>query len=113
LIWLEVRVDVALKSGQARREPQNATAFANVHGFRRQTERFYPLAAVPARADRDVTRRDMMAAADPTPRKQKALTQEGFHFNFDSRTAYAKFFEANSQFTMFQYASTNFGRALR
>jgi hypothetical protein len=26
---------------------------------------------------------------------------------------YAKFFAAKSQFTMFQYASTNFGRALR
>jgi hypothetical protein len=48
--------------------------------------------------------------------KQKALTLEGFPFYnrfISSRQSHAKFFDANSQLTMFQYASTNFGRALR
>ncbi|MGF6302799.1 hypothetical protein OKW43_005954 [Paraburkholderia sp. WC7.3g] len=71
------------------------------------------------------------------PRKQKALMSEGFHFYYRFQTllrhlvrifqsllhfpnyivtlqqSQAKFFAAKSQLTMFQYASTNFGRALR
>ena len=50
-----------------------------------------------------------------TRKKQKALEFEGFPFLLlKPDLAYApKFFAAKSQFTMFQNASTNFGRALR
>jgi hypothetical protein len=37
----------------------------------------------------------------------------GLAHRISLRAYYAKFFAAKSQFTMFQYASTNFGRALR
>src|ERR1700679_1584311 len=44
---------------------------------------------------------------------QRSMKRTSYPLIPRSLKPYAKFFAAKSQFTMFQYASTNFGRALR
>ena len=97
----------AARSGRRARRIRRAGVLARAAVGRRDRERRARLGGLPARFRRGTFHRV----------KTKALVSRAFFWcrcrGARSAGPYAKFFAAKSQFTMFQNASTNFGRALR